>query len=389
MKKIAIVTATRAEYGLLSRLIRMFKESDKINTQLIATGSHLSKEYGMTIQEIEKDGITVDKTIDILSNDNSEYGVSETMSNAIRYFSAYFEEFRPDAILVLGDRYEILAICIAAVNYKIPIIHLYGGEATLGALDELIRNAITKLSILHFTSTEEYRNRVIQMGEEPCRVYNVGSLGVENIKKIQLLSRKQLEYELKVKMDKYAVMTYHPTTTENDMIQNQIDGILRVMVNNPDIMFICSKANADVGGAKINAALIDVANKYNNIKLFDSLGIKKYLSALKYCDFVIGNSSSGIIEAPSFHVPTINIGNRQKGRIQAKSVINCSNKYEDIQNSIKIARSKEFIQLSMNSNNPYEKELTAKNIFDTVIKFFSGENLGIVKKFYDLPYIIS
>ena len=382
MKKLVIVTATRAEYGLLSRLIRMFKESDKINTQLIATGSHLSKEYGMTIQEIEKDGITVDKRIDILSNDNSEYGVSETMSNAIKYFSAYFEEFRPDAILVLGDRYEILAICIAAVNYKIPIIHLYGGEATLGALDELIRNAITKLSILHFTSTEEYRNRVIQMGEEPYRVYNVGSLGVENIKEIQLLSRKQLEYELKVKMDKYAVMTYHPTTTESE---NQIDVILRVMVNNPDTMFICSKANADVGGAKINEALIDIANKYNNIKLFDSLGIKKYLSALKYCDFVIGNSSSGIIEAPSFHVPTINIGNRQMGRIQAKSIINCSNKYEDIQNSIKIARSKEFIQLSINSNNPYEKALTAKNIFDTVIEFFDGENLSIVKKFYDLP----
>ena len=387
MKKLAIVTATRAEYGLLSRLIRMFKTSDKIDTQLIATGSHLSKEYGMTIQEIEKDGIIVDKRIDILSNNNSEYGVSETISNAIKYFSAYFEEFRPDAILVLGDRYEILAICIAAINYKIPIIHLYGGEATLGALDELIRNAITKLSILHFTSTEEYRNRVIQMGEEPSRVYNVGSLGVENIKEIQLLSRSELEYELKVKLDRYAVMTYHPTTTEKDILQKQIDEMLRVMVNNPQIVFICTKANADVGGAKINVALKDAANKYNNIILFDSLGIKKYLSAVKYCDFVIGNSSSGIIEVPTFHVPTINIGNRQKGRIQAKSVINCSYKYEDIQQAIKIACSQEFILLLENVVNPYEKDSTAKKIFDTINKYFNEGNISIVKKFYDLPYI--
>lgn len=387
MKKLVIVTATRAEYGLLSRLIRMFKASDKINTQLIATGSHLSKEYGMTIQEIERDGITVDKKIDILSNDNSEYGISETMSNAIKYFSAYFEESRPDAILVLGDRYEILAICIAAVNYKIPIIHLYGGEATLGALDELIRNAITKLSILHFTSTEEYRNRVIQMGEEPARVYNVGSLGVENIKEIPLLSKSELEYELKVKLDKYAVMTYHPTTTENDKLQKQIDEMIRVMVNNPQIMFICTKANADVGGVKINAALKDAANKNNNIILFDSLGLKKYLSAVKYCNFVIGNSSSGIIEVPTFHVPTINIGNRQKGRIQAKSVINCSYKYEDIQQAIKIACSQEFILLLENVVNPYEKDSTAKKIFDTINKYFDEGNISIVKKFYDLPYI--
>lgn len=189
MNRLAIVTATRAEYGLLSRLIRMFKSSDKINTELVVTGSHLSSEYGMTVQEIENDGITIDKKIDIMSSNNSELGISETMSNAIKYFSAYFEECRPNSILVLGDRYEILAICMAAINYKIPIIHLYGGEATLGALDELIRNAITKLSFLHFTSTDKYRNRIIQMGEEPSRVYNVGSLGVENIKKFNFYQK--------------------------------------------------------------------------------------------------------------------------------------------------------------------------------------------------------
>ena len=182
-------------------------------------------------------------------------------------------------------------------------------------------------------------------------------------------------------------MTYHPTTTEKDILQKQIDEMLRVMVNNPQIMFICTKANADVGGAKINVALKDAANKYNNIILFDSLGIKKYLSAVKYCDFVIGNSSSGIIEVPTFHVPTINIGNRQKGRIQAKSVINCSYKYEDIQQAIKIACSQEFILLLENVVNPYEKDSTAKKIFDTINKYFNEGNISIVKKFYDLPYI--
>ncbi len=387
MNRLAIVTATRAEYGLLSRVIRMFKSSDKINTELVVTGSHLSSEYGMTVQEIENDGITIDKKIDIMSSNNSELGISETMSNAIKYFSAYFEECRPNSILVLGDRYEILAICMAAINYKIPIIHLYGGEATLGALDELIRNAITKLSFLHFTSTDKYRNRIIQMGEEPSRVYNVGSLGVENIKKIQLLSKDELEYELGVNLDKYAVMTYHPTTTENDMLEKQIDGVIQAMINSPDIMFICTKANADVGGKKINIVLMNAANKYRNIKLFDSLGEKKYLSAIKYSKFVMGNSSSGIIEVPSFNVPTINIGNRQKGRIQTCSIINCGYEYQDIKNAMMIACSDGFIQKLKNVINPYEKELTSQKIYDVVTEYLEKDKMNMVKKFYDLPIL--
>lgn len=385
MNKLVIVTATRAEYGLLSRLIKMFKVSDKINTELVVTGSHLSSEYGMTIKEIENDGLTIDKRIAILSDDNSEYGISETMSNAIMNFSDYFKDSHPNAILVLGDRYEILAICMAAINYKIPIIHLYGGEATLGALDELIRNAITKLSFLHFTSTDEYRNRVIQMGEEPSRVYNVGSLGVENIKEIPLLCKNELECELGVKLDEYAIMTYHPITTENDRFQQQIDSILKAMINTPEIMFICTKANADEGGKKINAALMEAEKKYQNIKLFDSLGVKKYLSAVKYCKFVIGNSSSGIIEVPSFKIPTINIGNRQKGRIQSESIINCGDGYYDIMSAIKMACSKKFRLIVKEAKNPYESDFTASKIYDIVIKYLYENKMSIVKKFFDYP----
>lgn len=384
MKTLAIVTATRAEYGLLSSVIKKFKQKKDVDVKVVVTGTHLSKEYGLTVQEIESDGVNPDAKIEILSEKGSENGVSETMSNAIVKFTEYFADNKCDAVMLLGDRYETLAIAIAAINNKVPVIHLYGGEATLGALDELYRNAITKLSFLHFTSTQEYRNRVVQMGESPDRVFNVGSLGVENIKNIKLINKKDLEEDLGISLDNYAVMTFHPCTADQGDVKRQTDGIIKSMISHPEINFICTKANSDLGGCVINELLKQVSLKFNNIFLFDSLGMKRYLSAVKYSKFVIGNSSSGIIEVPSLGVPTINIGDRQKGRVQAESIINCSEEYSDIMESITKATDNDFLNRIGENDNPYEKDdvvnLVVKITYDYLVK----NKMSIVKGFYDI-----
>ena len=384
MKKIVVLTATRAEYGLLAPIIKKMISEKKLDVRVVATGAHLSPEFGMTVNQIEADGICVDKKIEILLSSDTGVSVSKSMGLAMISFSEYFDELKPDTLMVLGDRYETLAVCSVALNLHIPIIHLHGGEATEGAIDEAVRNAITKLSYLHFTSTEEYRRRVIQMGENPDRVFNVGAVGVENVLNSSLYDKKQLEQELGCSLQKYAVLTFHPVTLEVDMALTEAEELMKAITDFSDIIFICTKANADVEGRIINNCIQKYSEQYSNIKLYDSLGVRKYLSALKYSKFVIGNSSSGIIEAPSFKIPTINIGDRQKGRIQAKSVINCAPEKGQIKSAINKALNHEYRNKIFNVKNPYGDGNTSQKIVDITTDYLLNNKLKLQKKFYDI-----
>lgn len=384
MKKIVVITSTRAEYGLLAPIIKKLGEYKDIDVRVAVTGTHLSPEFGMTIKEIEKDNIIIDKRIEILLSSDTAVAVSKAMGLALISFAEYFEEAKPHAIMVLGDRYESLAVCAAAMNAQIPIIHLHGGEATEGLIDEAVRNSITKLSYLHFTSTESYRNRVIQMGEQPERVYNVGAMGVENACKTSLFSKQELEQELGCKLDKYVVLTFHPVTLENNTAEEQAEELLQTLSEYEEITFVCTKANADMNGRIINECIKKYASEHSNIRLYDSLGMKRYLSAVKYAEFVIGNSSSGIIEVPSFRIPTINIGDRQKGRIQAESVINCKPERESIKKAIETALSEQFRSGLQDMKNPYGDGNTSEKIVNITREYLLKDKLHLQKKFYDI-----
>ena len=385
MKKIVVLTATRAEYGLLAPVIKKMDMDSQIDVRVVVTGAHLSPEFGMTINEIKEDGVRVDKEIDILLSSDTPAAISKTMGLAMIGFADYFAESKPDALMVLGDRYETLAVCAAAMNAQIPIVHLYGGEATEGLIDEAVRNAITKLSYLHFTSTEEYRHRVIQMGENPQRVYTAGAIGVENALHTNFMSKQELEKSLECSLgEKIAVLTFHPVTLEHNTAEIQIGELIKAIKHYPEITFICTKANADMSGRIINDSLQKCAETQKNIILFDSLGLKRYLSLLSYAEFVIGNSSSGIIEVPSFKIPTINIGDRQKGRTQARSVINCIPKADNIIEAISTALSEEFKNSICNIVNPYGDGNASEVIVNVTKEFLLNNELKIQKSFYDI-----
>ena len=385
MKKIVVLTATRAEYGLLAPVIKKMDMDSQIDVRVVVTGAHLSPEFGMTINEIKEDGVRVDKEIDILLSSDTPAAISKTMGLAMIGFADYFAESKPDALMVLGDRYETLAVCAAAMNAQIPIVHLYGGEATEGLIDEAVRNTITKLSYLHFTSTEEYRHRVIQMGENPQRVYTAGAIGVENALHTNFMSKQELEKSLECSLgEKIAVLTFHPVTLEHNTAEIQIGELIKAIKHYPEITFICTKANADMSGRIINDSLQKCAETQKNIILFDSLGLKRYLSLLSYAEFVIGNSSSGIIEVPSFKIPTINIGDRQKGRTQARSVINCIPKADNIIEAISTALSEEFKNSICNIVNPYGDGNASEVIVNVTKEFLLNNKLKIQKSFYDI-----
>lgn len=395
MKKICVLTATRAEYGLLKNIIVKLQKVQGFQVNVVATGMHMVPEFGITYREIEKDGIEIDKKIDILMNSDSKSAISKTMGLALIQFSNYFEESQPDALLVLGDRYETLAVCIAAMNQQIPIIHLYGGETTEGAIDEAIRHAITKLSYLHFTSTEEYRKRVIQLGENPNRVFCVGAMGIENITSELLLSKEELEKSIHFALgEKYAVVTFHPVTLEKESEKQQIQELFKAFdelmenYNNLCNKFIITKANADTGGREINKMIDEYAKKHQmNVLAVKSLGMKRYLSALKYCTVVVGNSSSGLLEAPSFKVPTINIGDRQKGRMKAQSVFDCKPERCDIVNTIQYALSDECSRKIAKTTNPYGDGNTSDKIIRVLSHIFLGnQSIDLKKKFYDIEF---
>lgn len=331
MKKIAVVTATRAEYGILRPLICRLQKDTEFELQLIVTGMHLSEKYGNTQVEIEKDKIPVFRKIPILEDGNSAYDVSVTMANALCRIAGYFRDEKPDMVIVLGDRTEILGICAAAMNEGIPIAHLHGGELTEGAVDDCIRHAVTKMSYLHFTASETYRNRVIQLGESPDRVFNVGALGVENILHTQLFSYEDMCREIGIPNDqKYVVVTFHPVTQEPGEEQHQTQELIAAMREKAGYFYLITKANADAGGQRVNELLEDFSEKVPNAKLVSSLGMVRYLSALKYSEFALGNSSSGIIEAPALGIPTVNIGERQRGRLMADTIVQCEPEKEQI-----------------------------------------------------------
>jgi len=383
MRKICVITGTRAEYGLLYWLIKMIDEDSDLELQLIATGMHLSPEFGLTYKEIEKDGFHIDKKIEILLSSDTAVGISKSMGLVQISFAEAYEDLKPDLLVVLGDRYEIFAACAVAQIAKIPIAHLHGGEITEGAFDDAFRHSITKMSHLHFTATEEYKNRVIQLGEQPSRVFNVGGLGIDNIKKLKLLNKTEFEKSINFKLNKRNILvTFHPVTLEKstakDQFQKLLDAIDTLEVTN----VIFTKANSDTDGRIINKMIDEYANKRDNCIEFTSLGQLRYLSALQFVDAAVGNSSSGLLEVPSFEAGTINIGDRQKGRIKAKSVIDCEPRKKDIIQSFIELYSKDFQKKLKKIVNPYGNGGASDKILD-VIKNIDLNHI-LKKSFYDI-----
>lgn len=388
MISIYVLTTTRAEYGLMRPLIKRLLSDPDINMRLLVTGTHLDKRFGMTYHEIEADGIPIYKRIEILSNSNSKMFVSETMANALALFTELFINDRPDFLMVDGDRYETMAVCLAAFNTNVPIIHLSGGATTEGAADEFYRHAITKMALLHFPTTDIYRKRIIQLGESPERVFTVGSLGIENILSTELLTKNELEESIGFKLDKpYALVTFHPVTLESQTYIEQINELIGACDALQDMKFVITMANADSGGNEINRILKGYSESHmNRVLCVESLGSLKYLSTMKYCEFVMGNSSSGLIEAPTFRIPTINIGDRQKGRIKAGSIIDCEPMMESILQAVSIARSTEFKNLCDNVTNPNGDGDTSRKIVEHIKNYCSDNNINLKKKFFDISF---
>lgn len=390
MINIAVLTATRAEYGLMRQLLFCLEKDEEINLSLLVTGTHLSETFGMTVNEIENDKIPIAQKIEILSEKCGKVNVAETIGNAIVRFSEHFEKNKYDFLLVDGDRYEALAVCIAAVTNNIPIIHCGGGATTEGANDEYWRHAITKLSYLHFPTMEKYRKRIICMGEAPERVHTVGSLGLENIRLMQMASKKEIEERLKFLLDRpYALVTFHPVTLENATSKQQIMELLSACEEIQDMKFIFTKANVDKDGDIINTCLMEYAKSHSESAVcVASMGAKFYLSAMSRCEFVMGNSSSGLIEAPSFGIPTINIGERQKGREQADSIINCKPEKKEILEAVKKARNLEFRDFCKNVKNPNGDGKVSERIIKHIKEIYYSGQLSTEKKFNDIDLIL-
>lgn len=386
MRKICVITGTRAEFGLLQHTIKTIEEDKDLQLQLIATGMHLSPEFGLTYRDIEKAGFTIDKKIEILLSSDTSIGISKSMGLAMISFSEVFAELKPDIILVLGDRFEIFSAVSAAMIARIPVAHCHGGEATEGLIDEAIRHSITKMSQIHFCATEIYKKRIIQLGETPNRIFNVGALGLENILKLKLLSKEAFEASINFKLDKkYAfLVTFHSVTLEKATSSEQIQQLLDALDKIEDCKIIFTKANSDTDGRIVNQMIDEyVVRNASKAICFTSLGQLRYLSALQYVDAMIGNSSSGLLEAPSFKIPTINIGDRQRGRIMAESVIQCDSSSQDIEAAINKAISIEFKKTLKTVENPYKGKETPSEEIVKVLKSIDLEDI-LKKPFYDL-----
>lgn len=386
MKRVAVVTATRAEYGLLSGLIRELRnfENDNFRTELIVTGTHLSEQYGRTIQEIEADGLRVDFQIAIPLASRSEIDISKNQAETLVKFTELFAREHFNAVVLLGDRYETLAIAIAAGNTRTPIIHISGGDTTEGALDEWIRHSITKISYLHFPTNEQSKDRIIQMGESPDRVFNYGSTSIDNILSLATMSKEDALQSVGLNDCQYAVCTYHPVTMETGSVAGQMESFLGAIKAFPEIEFIVTKSNADQGGAEINAILDRAENEIDNLHVFPSLGVKRYLSLMKYAEFVLGNSSSGIVETPAFHISTVNIGDRQKGRLQMESIINCGSDEDSIIRAIKYALTDEMKEKCCTTVSPYGDGNAAVNIAKKIYEVLQEGMIDLKKSFYSI-----
>ena len=385
-RKICVFTGTRAEYGLLKPLLDELHNDKALELQIIVSGMHLSPEFGLTYRQIEKDKFTINEKAEILLSSDTPIGLSKSIGLGLISFSESYERLKPDLIVILGDRFEALAAATAAMVSRIPIAHLCGGEATEGVIDEAIRHSITKMSHLHFAATEEYRRRVVQLGEHPESVFNVGAIGLDNIKRLRLLTKKALEKKLKFKFNKRNLLvTFHPVTLENKTSKRQFKSLIEALDELKDTNFVFTKANADTDGRVINK-LIDgyVSKTPGQSTAFASLGQQKYLSTMRFVDAVVGNSSSGIIEAPSFKIGTINIGDRQKGRIKSKSVIDCKTIKESIIKAFEKLYSKEFQESLKRIKNPYGDGNTAKRI-KKILKNCSISNI-LKKPFFDIDF---
>ena len=384
MRNITVATTSRSDYGILYPLLRQIDNDKELNLHLLISGSHLSKEYGKSIAEIMNDGFKDYKILNILECTKSKENLQAViMSNTINKFSNYFYLKKPDILVLLGDRFETLGVAISAMLNKIPIAHIHGGEKTIGAIDDAIRHSITKLSHLHFVSCDEYRNRVRQLGEDPNNIFSVGSLGVENISSIKFKSKKNLQDILKIKNDKEIfLVAYHPTTLSELTPIEEIEVLLSALQIYKEKNIIFTGSNLDHGGREINKIIMDAVSKNTNYYFFNSLGRDLFLNLMYHCDLMIGNSSSGIIEAPSFKKPVLNIGSRQEGRVMAKNILQAPLNVTQIRNTINQAFQITFIEQLKDVVNPYAKNNVSKEITD-ILKTYSNKNL-INKNFVDL-----
>ncbi len=385
MRKICIFTSTRADWGLQRGVADQIQKRDDVELQLLVSGTHLSELFGMTVSEIESDGHVVNERVDILKFDDSAEGISSSMGLALAEYGAALNRLKPDVLVVLGDRYETFCVAAAAQIHRIPVAHIHGGETTEGAVDEAFRHSITKMAQVHFPCCEEYRRRIIQLGENPDRVFNIGALGVENIRTISMMEREELANSIGFSLDApFFLVTFHPVTLEQSTAEEQFENLLEALGRLPDHKIIITGANADTDGSVINAKIQQyvISNPERGV-FIDSLGLRRYLTAMKYCDAVIGNSSSGILEAPAFKVPTVNIGDRQKGRVRADSIIDCASDSEAIFESIQRALSLDFRRALTAMVHPCEKENTAAVIAGIL---HDVDVDGLLKKsFHNLP----
>jgi GDP/UDP-N,N'-diacetylbacillosamine 2-epimerase (hydrolysing) len=383
MKAICIITGTRAEYGLLYWLMKKIQNDSDLEFQIIATGMHLSPEFGLTYRQIEKDGFKIDRKIEMLLSSDTPVGISKSMGLGMISFAEAYADLKPDIVVFLGDRFELLSAASAAMIACIPIAHIGGGETTEGAFDEAIRHSITKMSHIHCTAVEEYRRRVIQLGENPDRVFNVGALGIDNIRKLKLMDREEFECSIDFKLGiKNLLITFHSVTLEHGTSGKQFQNLLDALDVLQATKIIFTKPNADTEG-RIIIQMIDeyVSRNSHKAAAFVSLGQLRYLSALQFVDGMVGNSSSGLAEAPTFKIGTINIGDRQRGRIRADSVIDCDPKKEAILIAVKKLYSKEFQDQLKNVQNPYGKGGAAEKI-KKILKEVDLTDI-LKKRFYD------
>ncbi|MDN3454372.1 MULTISPECIES: UDP-N-acetylglucosamine 2-epimerase [unclassified Psychrobacter] len=378
MKKIAVFTGTRAEYGLLYWLLKDIQAHPSLELQLLVSAMHLSPEFGMTYKQIESDGFEITEKVEMLLSSDSAVGTVKSMGLGVIGFADALERMKPDLMIILGDRFEALAAAQSAMILRVPIAHIHGGEITEGAYDDAIRHAITKLSLLHFTSTDTHRNRVIQLGEHPNRVFNVGAVGLDHLLRTELMSIKELSASLDFNLDKpYFLVTYHPVTAASEPVKESFLNLLQALDQFPNHQVILTYPNADEGGREIIPLLESYAAKQlERVLAITSLGQKRYLSAVKHAQAVVGNSSSGIIEVPSFNIPTINIGERQRGRMAADSVISCPPTTQAIFKALNLGLKNDFSKVT----NPYGKGQACEAILREILK----ADLFTIKSFYDL-----
>lgn len=387
MRKICVITGTRAEYGLLRWVMQGIKDDPELSLQIIATGMHLSPEFGLTFRAIEQDGFRIDRKVEMLTSSDTSVGIAKSMGLGLIGFADVLNELQPDLIVVLGDRFEIFAAVSAALVARIPVAHLHGGETTEGAFDEALRHSITKMSHLHFVAAEAYRQRVIQLGEQPDRVFLVGGLGIDNIKRLHLLDRAALEDSLDFKLGpKNLLVTFHPVTLESATASTQMKELLATLAELNDTQLIFTLPNADTDGRSLIKMVEQFVMQQPNARAYTSLGQLRYLSCVAQVDGVVGNSSSGLVEVPSFKKGTINIGERQKGRLQAASIINCEPHRASIATALKKLYSIDFQAGLRKVINPYGEGGASEKVVKTLKHYAIAE---IIKKpFYDFPRLI-